>query len=95
MPSGDHPLISEAPMDAIVGRESDATHIVTAPSDAFMIFVKGIAGFALVALCLAGTLAAFANAEFSSTAQIVSMSVGAGVGGVVAWFSTRASLAER
>jgi hypothetical protein len=82
-------------MDAIVSRESDTTHIATAPSNRFMIFVKGIAGFAVIALCLVGTLAAFAKAEFGPTAQIVSMLVGAGVGGVVAWYSTRASLAER
>ena len=82
-------------MDAIVSRESDTTHIVTTPSDPFMIFVKGVAGFALIALCLVGTLAAFAKVEFSSAAQIISLLVGAGVGGVVAWFSTRASLAER
>jgi hypothetical protein len=82
-------------MDAIVNRESDATHIVATPSDSFMTIVKGIAGFAVSAGCLAGTLSAFVNGEFTPTAQIVSLLAGAGVGGVVAWFSTRDSLAER
>jgi hypothetical protein len=65
--------------------------VQTAP---LMVFVKGMAGCAVLVLCLAGAAAAVTQLPFSAPAQVLATVVGA-VGGAILVWHTRLSAAEK
>ena len=60
----------------------------------FLTFVKGVGGCALVALCFGGAGAAVTKLPFGPTAQLLATVIGAGIGGILAWYTGNPS-AER
>ncbi len=59
----------------------------------FMVLIKGIAGFAILALCLAGAGAALMKLQFGPAAQLIATAVGALGGATLVW-QTRFSTAK-
>lgn len=78
-------------MDAVVPK-GHPMHIArpALPAVPFMTVVKGVAGFAVLGLCLVGAGAALMKAPFGALAQALATLAGAGIGGAVAWH-TRAA----
>jgi hypothetical protein len=86
----------EAQMEVIVTREGPTMNIARPALAAvpFLTFVKGVGGCAFVALCFGGAGAAIAKLPFGPTAQLLATAIGAGIGGILAWYTGNPS-AER
>jgi hypothetical protein len=83
-------------MDVVARRESPPMAITKPARHAtpLMVFVKGIAGFAVLTLCLTGTGAAVMNMPLSPPAQLLATLIG-GVGGAILVWHTRFSATKK
>jgi len=83
-------------MDVVARRESHPMPFTKSahPTAPLMVYVKGIAGFAVLAICLAGAGAAVMKLPFSPSAQLLATLVGA-VGGAILVWHTRFSTAKK
>jgi hypothetical protein len=83
-------------MDVVARRESPPMPVPKSAHRAapLMVYVKGIGGFAVLALCLTGAGAAVTNMPFSPPAQLLATLVGA-VGGAILVWHTQFSAAKK
>jgi hypothetical protein len=83
-------------MNLVASRENSPMAITKLAQQAtpFMVFVKGVAGFAVLALCLTGAGAAVMSLPFSAPAQALATLVGA-VGGAILVWHTRSSVTKK